>query len=394
VAGTGERVLFVADDPVELRRLERAFEDQKWDKRFVADAGAALASAAQEPPDVVVSAFGLEGMNGVELLTEVRSRHPDTVRLLLLGDGDEQEVVRAATVAHRFLAGRAPVETIVETVDGAVALQRGLDVERVRAEMAGIDVLLSPHGVFAELLRVLETPTSDAAAIARVVERDVALSAKLLQLANSSFFAPRTPITSVAAAVVRLGTQAIRSLAIMDGMIRNCDARDKVLRSWLTRFNTHALEVASLAERLADQRARQDAFCAGLLHDCGQLVFATCRPEVFSAHLRLNDDRRLLVELEEETFGITHAQAGAYFLTLWGLPLEVIRAAGTHTDALPPAKGRLGACTVAHLAHQLVEAEVLRLCSPPGTPGPADAALQQAGVLGEVWAWRAERATG
>jgi HD-like signal output (HDOD) protein len=312
-----------------------------------------------------------------------------------LGDGDEREVVPAAGVAHRLLAKAEPLETIVGIVDGALALHQGLDVERVRAEMAGIDVLLSPHSVLTDVLQVLEAPTSDAAAIGRVIERDVALSAKLLQLANSSFFAPRTPVTSVVAAVVRLGTQAVRSLAIMDGMIRNCDARDPVLRNWLTRFNTHALEVARLAELLAGPTARQDAFCAGLLHDCGQLVFATCRPEVFSAHLRLHEERRLLAELEEETFGITHAQAGAYFLTLWGLPLEVIRAAGMHTAPLCfPAAGRLGAGTVAHLAHQLVEAEVLRLCSPPGTPSPADAALQEAGVLGDVWAWRAERAIG
>jgi hypothetical protein len=44
------------------------------------------------------------------------------------------------------------------------------------------------------------------------------------------------------------------------------------------------------------------------------------------------------------------------------------------------------------VAHHLVEAEVLALCSTPGTPGPDDATLDRAGVLGEVWAWRAERA--
>jgi HD-like signal output (HDOD) protein/CheY-like chemotaxis protein len=388
------RVLFVDDDLQALERLQAAFEDQEWDMRFMGSARAALESMEREPTDVVVSDFLMPEMSGIELLAEIRRRHPDTVRLLLLGEDDERGLVEGAAVAHQFLAKPGPLDKLVGAVDSALRLRQELKGERVRAEMSGIDALLSPQGVFGELMDVLQSPGGDAASIARVLERDVALSAKVLQLANASFFAPRKRVTSVQVAVARLGTQTIRSLALMDGLIRGCDAHDKVLRSWLVRFNIHATETARLAERLAGSTARSDAFCAGLLHDCGQLVFATCRPEVFSAHLRLQDvEARLLVELEEETFGVTHAQAGAYLLSLWGLPLDVIRAASIHTTPVHlGGASQLSASAAAQLAHHLVEAEVLPLCSTPGTPGPDDTTLQEAGVLGEVWAWRAERA--
>ena len=388
-----DRVLFVDDDAQALERLQMAFEDQKWDMRFVSSAEAALESMEGESPDVVVSDFLMPGMSGVELFAEVRRRHPDTVRLLLLGE-DEEPMVEGAAVAHQFLPKHGDLDQLAGVVDSALRLRQELEGERVRAEMSGIDVLLSPPGVLGELLDVLQSPGGDAASVARVIERDVALSAKVLQLANASAFAPRHRVTSVQVAVVRLGTQTIRSLALMDGMIRSCDPGDPVLRRWLVRFNTHAVETARLAEQLAGPTARSDAFCAGLLHDCGQLVFATCRPEVFSAHLRLQDaEARLLVELEEETFGVSHAQAGAYLLSLWGLPLDIIRAASIHTVALQlEGESRLSASRAAQLAHHLVEAEVLALCSTPGTPGPDDATLGRAGVLGEVWAWRAERA--
>jgi HD-like signal output (HDOD) protein len=389
------RVLFVDDDAQVLERMQVAFEHEKWDMQFVAGAQAALESMAEEPADVVVSNFLMPGMTGVELFTEVRRRHPDTVRLLLLGEDDDRGLVEGAAVAHQFLPKAGPLDRLAAEVDSVLRLRQELQGERVRAEMSGIDVLLSPPGVLGELMEVLQSPSADAASVARVLEGDVALSTKTLQLANASIFAPRNRATSVQMAVVRLGTQTIRSLALMDGMIRSCDARDKVLRPWLVRFNAHAMETARLAGRLAGPAAGNDAFCAGLLHDCGQLVFATCRPEVFSAHLRLQaTDARLLVELEEETFGVTHAQAGAYLLSLWGLPLDVIRAASIHNAPIRVGGARhLTAAEAAQVAHHLVEAEVLTLCSTPGTPGPDEATLDHAGVLGDVWAWRAERAT-
>jgi HD-like signal output (HDOD) protein len=389
------RVLFVNDDAEVLKRLQVAFEHQEWDMRFVVGAQAALESMAEEPTDVVVSDFLMPGMSGVELFAEVRRRHPDTVRLLLLGEDDDRGLVEGGAAAHQFLPKPDSLDKLAGAVDSALRLRQELEGERVRAEMSGIDVLLSPPGVLGELMEVLQSPSADAASVARVLERDVALSTKTLQLANASVFAPRNRATSVQVAVVRLGTQTIRSLALMDGMIRSCDVRDRVLRPWLVRFNTHAMETARLAGRLAGPAARNEAFCAGLLHDCGQLVFATCRPEVFSAHLRLQSaDARLLVELEEETFGVTHAQAGAYLLSLWGLPLDIIRAASIHNAPIHLEGGRhLTTPVAAQLAHRLVEAEVLTLCSTPGTPGPDDTMLDEAGVLGEVWAWRAERAT-
>jgi HD-like signal output (HDOD) protein len=135
-----------------------------------------------------------------------------------------------------------------------------------------------------------------------------------------------------------------------------------------------------------------DAFGAGLLHECGQLVFAVCRPEMFDTHLRLcQRDARLLVELEQQTFGVTHAQAGAYLLSRWGFPLGVINAAARHARPVDPvASSRLSVADAVRLAHHLVEEERVSVCSPPGRRGLDDAVLDQAGVLGEVWSWRAD----
>jgi hypothetical protein len=96
--------------------------------------------------------------------------------------------------------------------------------------------------------------------------------------------------------------------------------------------------------------------------------------------------------VESETFGVTHAQAGAYLLSLWGFPLEVVEAVARHADALETAAPeRTNLEAMVQLAHMLVEAERVCVCGRPGGPGPDHALLEGAGVHEAVEAWRSER---
>jgi HD-like signal output (HDOD) protein len=211
-------------------------------------------------------------------------------------------------------------------------------------------------------------------------------------LVNSSFFALRARITSLETAVARLGIQTIRSLFLRDDVVRAFEVPEGVSANWVRLLNTHALETALLARRMAAPNARNDAFCGGLLHECGQLAFAVCRPLVFSAHQKVRKpEARALADLEMG-FGVSHSQAGAYLLSLWGFPDEIVRAVDHHATAwAPDTAGPLGAASATRMAHQLVESESISLCLAPGAPTLADGTFASAGVLDEVKAWRARR---
>jgi len=383
-------VLFVTANPGRVGPIREAAAGRQWDVRVAADRARALVRLGESPVDVIVVDLESSG-DGERLLADVRLRHPDTIRLALLGGGGQRGVPTAAMAAHHILAGDDPA-TVVGIVAEAARVARQLGGERVRAELGGLDTLLAPAATVHRLLTVLDSPRAGAGAIAAVLEGDVGLTAKVLQVANSSFYAPRSRAVSLDAAVARLGVQTIRSLALMDGFARRLPGRDPVLGRWLAAFNDHAGETARLAQRLVAPGRRAGAFCAGLLHECGQLVFASCRPVVFSAHLRLEDGRAALCgEIEEETFGVSHARAGAYLLDLWGFPLEVVAAAAGHDGPLDGLDPRSVVGSVL-LAHQLVEAERVRSCGPPGGPVSPDPATGRPPLVAEVWAWRAEQA--
>lgn len=362
-------VLVVDGDAAELDAVKRLLAEEwcTWDVQYAATAAEALAILERTPVDVVVADHVMSGVDGAQLLAEVRRRHRGTARLVLsgqaAGDGAFGPVV---SLAHQFVRKPCRAEELRVAVGRAVQLRGQLDGESLLADVSEVDVLPSPPAVFQELLAVADSDNADAKKFAAVIERDVALSAKILQLANSAYFAPRSRVTSLEVAVVRLGVRVIRSMILTDHIQRDFVGPAAVQR-WLAQLNDHAYETAQLARQLAPKAQRDDAFCAALLQECGQLVFARSRPGVFEAHLRIREERRCsLAEVELETFGFTHAQGGAYLLNLWGFPTDLANAVGAHDETPDPSQPRTVTQAV-QLAHHVTEAKMHAVC---GVPSP------------------------
>jgi HD-like signal output (HDOD) protein/CheY-like chemotaxis protein len=394
-SGPVTRILFVDDEPrvvAGLRRMLRCRPGAGWEMSFFDSGRDALAAMEQQPADVIVTDFRMPGMDGGQLLDHVRRRYPDTARLILSGHTAQDDLMRVITTAHQFLTKPCPPDELVNAIERVVRLRRQLDGGGIRAEVSALGLLPSPPSLLEHLIAVLECSDCEARTLARVLEHDVALSAKVFQLVNSSFFAPGTSITSLEAAVARLGVKVLRAIVRSDEIRGPAKVPDGSVAHWLKQLNHHALEVARLARRLVAPTERDGAFSAGLLHECGQLVFAACQPAMFAAHLHLRElHGRSLAELEREAFGVTHAEAGAYLLSLWGFPEEVVEATAGHVrPAVPETPGPLSIPTAAHIAHLLVESERAGLCGSPGGAAVDDAWLEEAGILTEVQAWRTE----
>jgi HD-like signal output (HDOD) protein len=368
-------VLFVDDEPRVLAGLRRMLRSRQgtWDMRFVDSATAALEPMAREPIAAVVSDFRMPGLDGGELLAEVRRHHPGAARLILSGHTAEKDLMRLVTMAHQFLTKPCDAETLVLAVEAALRLRPEIGDERLRSGLTGVTALPSSPGALQHLVEALHSPDADTRTVAEVIQRDVGLTAKVLQLVNSSFFALRSRTTSLETAVSRLGIQTLRSLLLRDDVVGAFEAPVGVSPEWVARLNAHALETALLARRLAAPEARNDAFCGGLLHECGRLGLA-------------------LASLEADPVGTSPAQAGAYLLSLWGFPDEVVQAVAHHASPWAPgAPGPLSAAGAVQVAHQLVESESIPLGPAPEVSAIPDGALAAAGILDEVKAWRARR---
>jgi putative nucleotidyltransferase with HDIG domain len=178
-------------------------------------------------------------------------------------------------------------------------------------------------GAAQRILQMLEDPDLSADDLARVIETDPALSARILRLANSPFFGLGGTVSSAARAVIVLGLSVVRSLAVSTAAgLFDARARQLPVGFW-----DHAIAVAAGSACVAPHLGvpKADAFSAGLLHDIGEVLIDRHAPDRAAMIRRSShgDIRRRLV-MEQHGFGGDHAEVGATVLATWSLPTAFV----------------------------------------------------------------------
>lgn len=180
--------------------------------------------------------------------------------------------------------------------------------------------------------RVMEL-TSDIdcnpAEIVKVIEHDPVLILKILKLVNSAYFGLAQPITSVNHAIVYIGLNTVKNLAVSMAAI-GALPRKNAAGFDMDAFLLHSLSTATIAKLFARKmkipaNALFDYFLSGLLHDFGKIVFASFMPEDFKKALNLAKENVMpLYDAETEIFGIDHAQVSSLLGEKWKLPSVIV----------------------------------------------------------------------
>jgi HD-like signal output (HDOD) protein len=302
------RVLFVDDEPLLLRSLERTLRVQKlaWETRFVESAAAALDLLAREPVDVVITDLRMPDVDGVELLTEIQREYPRITRLVLSGQVGTEECLRVMRVAHQCLAKPCNFASLRHVVQ-RIAWGRSLVADADLAEaMTALSSLPTPPQLHAEVCAALKRGAG-LAELARFIGRDLASSAKLIQIVNSAFFAREGKIPTVPRALTILGADVIRDLLPSVEVFRAFTGGSEAVAR-LEADQRHAALVAQVARAVAPPQLANDAFIAGMLHEIGEVV---------------------LVALGKHG---DHAKVGAFLLAMWGIDDRIVDAVAYHRE--------------------------------------------------------------
>jgi response regulator RpfG family c-di-GMP phosphodiesterase len=292
-----KRILFVDDDPTLVRAYTLVLQSQsaRWEVRSATSAAAALELANREAFDIVVADMRMPGMSGVELIAEIRKRHPQTSRVVLSGVRDQEEVARCLGDTHQFIAKPVDLETLRATIERLCQLDAYLSDANVRALVGQFGVLPSFPALYFEVVNELAAPDASIERVAEIVSQDPAMTAKMLQIVNSAMFGLARKVTNPIEVVQFLGTATVRSLVLSVHVFSSFDRPPHGFS--IEEFWRHALQTAGLARVIcrsvgADETVTEDAYLAGMLHDVGKLMLASSRPEQFMQAERLAAERR------------------------------------------------------------------------------------------------------
>lgn len=185
----------------------------------------------------------------------------------------------------------------------------------------------------AEALQLIDNPRTSAGMLGRIIERDQALAARVLKIANSPFYGFPREISTIDLAIVVLGFDAIKE-TILSLVIQGVFAHTRSPHLNIQDFWKYSLFCGSAARFLARKlgyRIAGEAFVAGLMHDIGVLIIAQFFPKELDA---IRQEQRLrglsLVEAEHYVLAATHCEIGAWLAERWNLPEQLINAIAFH----------------------------------------------------------------
>ncbi len=395
MSGAGKkRILFVDDEAPVLAVLQALMRRMmnEWETSVASDGAEALALMDRQPFDVVVSDMRMPGMSGAQLLNEVMRRHPKAVRIVLSGHADERTVQETVGVAHQWLAKPFDPGVLSSILRRVSASHDWLNDRGLKELVGRLTRLPSAPHIYYQILESLQSPDCSMQVIADVIARDPALTAKILKLVNSAFFGMAREISSATEAVQLLGVSRIRSLALTHHIFSAFDQHSYAELS-VDEIWHHSLQSAVWARQLArwqgNDRSLEDlAFTGGLLHDIGRLILAANLPAAYR-QICAEAHRRSCPHLavEREILHATHADVGAYLLTLWGLPLALVETVALHHEPALTVERAVNALTAVHVASVWSYERTASARIVPGTPLDADY-LTSLGLSDRVAQWR------
>jgi putative nucleotidyltransferase with HDIG domain len=351
-----KRILFVDDEPRMLEGLKRMLYPlrREWEMVFVTEATEALRRLQEDAFDVLVTDLRMPHMSGAELLESVKRAHPQIVRIVLSGTVDQEFTLRSVALAHQYLSKPCDPDVLRVTVERAFFLRDVLEEPGLKRLVASVQSLPSAPSMYLRLVEALRSPHASAAMIGAIVAQDSSMTAKILQLVNSAFFGVRRRITNPAEAVVYLGVETIRSLALTASVFTQFEGRNPALK--IEELQGHSVAVGTLARHIAvsaglDKQATDEAFAGGLMHDLGKLVLAANFSEEYR-RVPDGEDRAGALAAELASFGATHAAVGAYLLWLWGLPEAVTEVVARHHS--DPESGIMSPAAAVYFANAIV----------------------------------------
>jgi HD-like signal output (HDOD) protein len=189
--------------------------------------------------------------------------------------------------------------------------------------VAGIADLPPLAGALERLLDVIYSEVASVRELERIILYEQALAAKILRLANSSFYGTRGQVSTIAQAIMLVGFEQVKSICLCVLLMQLYADAPALRAGQREKLWKHAFAAARMAREVAQVRpwvSKELAYVLGLFHDLGRLTLAVHFGDYYRLITELAKTRKLPPRLVESECGLTHTEIGGWMSAKWALP--------------------------------------------------------------------------
>ncbi len=341
------KLLVLSAKPEIREEIARFFAGHEIVVDYAEDHIQAVSRLAKTPYKGLVVEDGLFGVPGTDFSRRLKSKLPGLTTLLVVmkkGVKPFQDYVESKDVdgviaypwefepakravqklfLGRYLTEEASIEEGRYVLD-EVEDQERLDSDVVKVVIKGIEDLPPLPDVVQKILNIVNDEGAGAKDLARIINVEPSMTAKILKIANSSFYGLKQQVTTISHAVVILGFNEVKNLVLGYSIFSNLLSGNAKERKTSLDFWRHNI-ACGVAARVIGERVGyknpEELFVVGLLHDIGKTIFYDYFTDQYRQVVQgaLNHRKPLCVE-EKERLGLTHAEVGFWLAKHWNLP--------------------------------------------------------------------------
>ncbi len=206
--------------------------------------------------------------------------------------------------------------------------------EEVKRRVSKIESLATLPSIATEILEVLRSSRSGMREIARLVERDPSITAKILKVANSPLWGFQGRVDNVQRALILLGLKQVTNIVIAVSLYSSFSRLKPNPYFDREKFWLHSAGTGQIARAFTKKLGvyfNGEEFVAALIHDVGKMVFDQFFSSEFQEILSLaRSNGKRIYDLEQSKLGCTHADVGSWLLAKWNFPDAIVNAVRYH----------------------------------------------------------------
>ena len=307
--------------------------------------------------DYVLIDQGIEGENFQDILQSI-SHYSYVVRILIADKWTQELVIQSNFLVHLILEKAVLHDDLISLLKRAQSMSNLLKEDELVKIVNSFDKIPSLKNNYLEILHHLKCSDSSLKKVAELIENDIVLTAKVLQISNMSIYARTSKAASVKQAVVFLGVNILRAL-IVHIQVFSFKSGNSHIYSYLNMLEKHSMKVAEYSRAFAaalnmSRTVQDDSFTAGLLHDIGKFILVNSHDKWHNINKSAHENNMQIFQAEEIELQTTHAEIGGYLLGLWGFSAEIIDAVVYHHQPFKQENRTISATTFVHIAEALI----------------------------------------